>query len=394
MFGLFRKLFGGCDGPIDSTQIAACDAIAVAVSQLISSPELRQQTKMTGILAIPYARQYVAGALLNVLCYHASQQRISQAKLKTDGLLAVLCRRMGKDCRKGFEQVEDMGKTMRASGAPLPDGSPMASQSIVAEWTISAGVFLRRLPESEFDIFRRVFFDVVRGLCSKFQDDMPESSQTPESDLGGSGPHAGMRTDSINEAKGASDKPRNVGDVPGKSIQLGTDEVLSYSKYLIEVAEDLCQKTFRCSRMGMDSVPEGTDVTIVLSVYLYVLTRMLSQRHPRFWNRSGKSGIKQILSIIAIKYPSIEEEYKAVLNNNPSETEQELGSWADEAYADKPIEVRDRVRYIHCGSLWWNFRLFKESSVDDLDEERGAYIRSAYSVYDQFLDKFYLEEGA
>lgn len=168
MFNFFSKVFGRGHEEADHTQETACESILLAVSQVINDPSLKCQTRMTGILGTPYVRKYLAGTFLNVLCFYARRRNIAAHILKIEGLLDVLCQRLGNDCRKGYNQVEDIGDSMRSSGAPLPDSVPEASQSIVAETCISQIIFQGKLPEKEYDIFRKVYFESVKTLCSQY----------------------------------------------------------------------------------------------------------------------------------------------------------------------------------------------------------------------------------
>ena len=154
------------------------EVIIAVTMRLIALDVLKNETRMVPILQVPYAKQYIAGALLNVFFYSYRQAEKPLLQFHPDAVLKVLLRNFGKDCETGYRQVEEIGTMMSKSGAPLMSDTPLVSRCIVAEMCIHKVVFQSAVPEKEFDVFRRKFLESAEMLwgayeraCGKLQKD-------------------------------------------------------------------------------------------------------------------------------------------------------------------------------------------------------------------------------
>ncbi len=94
-----------------------CDAVIRATDELVHSRVLQQETRLTPVLEDRTVRQYIAGTLLNVICFasRSSGNALGVEARSLAGHLKVKCGRYGI---QGFNNAEEMAKQMKDSNAP------------------------------------------------------------------------------------------------------------------------------------------------------------------------------------------------------------------------------------------------------------------------------------
>ena len=167
MFDSLKKFFGlktsGSAFSADPVCERISDYVVAATSNLAVSKAICEKTRMAGLLNYPEAKQYIAGTLLNVLLYSLRKSNEQVRQLQPDAILNVLSTKLGAHCRSGYLNVDKVGDLMVQHNAPLPTDYPVSARSIVAEMCIERW-FQSRIPSSEFDVFRREYFNVATKL--------------------------------------------------------------------------------------------------------------------------------------------------------------------------------------------------------------------------------------
>ena len=166
-FASFKKCVAKLLRRKQSTVTIICGAVMAATEELVCKDILKMKTSISSRLQMPSVKQYIAGALLNVISYTSSKSKQTCA-FDGNKFMQALSQKYGKFCKIGYAQTEEMARELERTGAPtlsIAANYPIVARCIVAEIVIQ-GFLQRKIPTDEFDVFRREFLSVAESLWS------------------------------------------------------------------------------------------------------------------------------------------------------------------------------------------------------------------------------------